>query len=189
VIEAEDFEDEVQPCELFGDAKWVKVYVTEIETEIELDHLVANNPLVPQTSNETEIEWVILQRQPTCGDDGQPPEANELELGNERMDGTRSVIRRYEFYEYTGAFDDKHEVIPVDEANPVEADIGNYLGSQMVALLLEPVVTNSPTAKPSTDTPTIYPTGSSSTQPPSSGNVSYRCCVKHAYHNKSYPIH
>lgn len=166
VIEAEDFEDVVQPCEMFGDAKWVKVYVTEIETEIELDDLVANNPLVPQTSNETEIEWQLMQRQPTCDENGQPmpPEANELELEQEQGDGSKSVIRRYEFYEYVGEFDpENHEAQPVNETVPEESDIGDYLGSQMAALIFDVVLTPSPTAQPTTKSPTPSPTSYSST--------------------------
>jgi hypothetical protein len=148
VVPIQDFEDVVQPCELFGDAQWVKVFVTETETEIELDDLVANNPLVPQTSNETEIEWQLLQRQPTCGENEQPPEANELGLEQPVADGSRSVIRRYEFYEYTGEFDpENHEVLPISDANPSESDIGDYLGSQMAALVFDAVVTASPTGK------------------------------------------
>ena len=167
-IDVEDFEDVVQPCAMYGDAKWVKVFVTEIETEIELNDLVANNPLVPQTSNETEIEWQILQRQPTCGENGGPPEANEMELEQAHGNGARSVIRRYEFYEYTGVFDpENHEVIPINDSVPDELDIGDYLGSQMAALILDDVITGSPTSSPTSMTATAFPTSFMPTFSPS----------------------
>ena len=47
----------------FGEAMWVKVFVTEAANPVELDHLVPGDPGVPDGSDpaEVEVEWQLLQ--------------------------------------------------------------------------------------------------------------------------------
>jgi hypothetical protein len=117
----------------FGDAMWVKVYVTESPDPIELHHLVTDDPAVPQEQSETETEWAILQAGPGGGN-------NELDNGGEIGNGKVSVTRRYEFYEYTGAYDpENHEAICGGDGScnaPLEGELGNYIGAQMAAVNL-----------------------------------------------------
>jgi hypothetical protein len=117
----------------FGDAMWVKVYVTESTDPIELHHLVTDDPVVPQEQSETETEWAILQAGPGGGN-------NELDNGGEIGNGKVSVTRRYEFYEYTGAYNpEDHEVMCGGDGScyvPLEGELGNYIGAQMAAVNL-----------------------------------------------------
>jgi hypothetical protein len=126
----------------------VKVFVTEIEYEVDLDHLLTDGEEVPQSQNETEMEWVLLQSPPTCDGDTCVEIAfnnseNELAVEQEAGDASKTIIRRYEFYEYAGevnAEDNEaqpNSVMAGCEGNPVGCDIvGNYLGAQMAAAVL-----------------------------------------------------
>ncbi len=138
----------------FGDAMWVKVFVTESENDAELHHLVTDDPAVPQEQGETEIEWVILQAGPGA----------ENELANEAQAGANaaSVTRRYEFYEYTGAYNaEDHEVLCGGDGScdvPLEGELGNYIGAQMAALNLAPIELPTPTETEVIPTETVSPT-------------------------------
>jgi hypothetical protein len=138
----------------YGDAHWVKVFVTESADPVELHHLVTDDPVVPQEAGETEIEWVLLQAGPKAN--------NELVNEGQVGAGHESVTRRYEFYEYTGAYDaESHEALPENESNPVAGDIGNYIGAQMAAVNLAPegIATLTPTMTLTpTPTPSVSPT-------------------------------
>ena len=130
VIEAEPPEVHEQ----YRDAMWGKVFVTESEVEVELHHLVTDDPAVPHEQSETEVEWTILQAGPP-GKKGHNELANEAEV----RAGNKSVTRRYEFYEYTGAYDpENHEVMCGDgDCNaPLDGELGNYIGAQMAAVNL-----------------------------------------------------
>lgn len=138
VVRAEvEAPEPVFQCAKWGEAKWVKVNVTELEIETELEDLLSDNQVIVEA--ESEIEWKMLQARPTCDENGQPlvqqPEnvfAVEAVAGN----SSKTVIRRYEFFEYTGEYDaETNEVIVlVDEDSPQDSEIGNYLGSQMAAV-------------------------------------------------------
>lgn len=119
----------------FGDAQWVKVFTTEIEREVELNELLSDSDVVPREQSETEIEWVLFQALPADRHNG---EGDELVLERPLAGdagGRKSVIRRYEFYEYLGAYDpEDHEAQPLDESDPVGAgEVGRYMGAQMAA--------------------------------------------------------
>lgn len=140
----------------FGDAQWVKVFVTELPEPIELHHLVTDDPAVPQEAAETEMEWAILQAGPGGGNNEL---MNEGHVGN----GKQSVIRRYEFYQYTGAYDpENHEVLCGGDGScsaPLPGELGNYIGAQIAAVNLgelppTPTPTNGITP---TETPTPTP--------------------------------
>jgi hypothetical protein len=145
----------------FGDAMWVKVFVTESENEAVLHHLVTDDPAVPQQAGETEVEWAILQAGPAGGNN---------ELANEGQIGaaSKSVTRRYEFYAYTGAYDpESHEALCGGGSGscsaPLQGELGNYIGAQMAAVNLDQAAVGTPTDTPSptvspTETPTVSPT-------------------------------
>jgi hypothetical protein len=146
----------------YGDAHWVKVFVTESAEPVELHHLVTDDPAVPQEAGETEMEWVILQAGPAGN--GNNEIVNEGKVGN----GKQSVTRRYEFYEYTGAYDpESHEALCGGDGTckaPLEGELGNYIGAQMAAVNLEAVATPTPTPTPPvTATPTPTPTAPGAT--------------------------
>jgi len=143
VIPAEPQDEDVFcACAMWGEPKWVKVYETEIEYELDLDHLLTDSNEVPQSANETEIEWYLLQARPTCDQDcfpnGVNQTDNELESSKEAGDGSKSIIRRYEFYEYTGEVNaEDNEAQPACEKDPESCDsVGNYLGAQMAAIVI-----------------------------------------------------
>jgi hypothetical protein len=117
----------------FGDAKWVKIFVTESSDRVDLHHLVTDDPAVPQGPGETEVEWVVLQFNPNPG-------ANEGEIENDKPlgAGNQSVTRRYEFYKYVGGYDpDTHEALCSDQPSCPDA-VGDYIGAQMGAALISP---------------------------------------------------
>lgn len=118
----------------FGTPMWVKVYSTELEDKVALEDLMGGNAKVEQAKQHTEIEWQLLQTDPGN------PAAGALENGGaaEVGAGKESVLRRYEFYAYTGAFDPaNHEAQPLlGDSHPSAAEIGDFLGAQNVALNL-----------------------------------------------------
>jgi len=120
----------------YGEAMWVKVFTTESPNPRDLNDLVTDNAKVPNEPAEVEVEWQLLQKtiDPAKLAGGRDKlEANLA--GNPMADGNESVTRRYEFYEYAGAFDaENHEVLPDNDSNPVPGDIGKYIGAQMVAM-------------------------------------------------------
>ncbi|MCP5145141.1 MAG: PEP-CTERM sorting domain-containing protein [Gammaproteobacteria bacterium] len=130
VIEAPEVENELQ----FGEAIWVKVFTTEIENEVELENLVGGDPVIDGA--ETEIEWQLLQSDP------ENPAAGQLEsefLAAVGENG-KSIIHRYEFYEYTGPYNpEDHEALVLHDTSPSAGELGHYLGAQNAAVNLAPV--------------------------------------------------
>ena len=120
----------------FGDALWVKVFTTEFEDPIQLEELVGDNNHVEQA--ETEIEWQLLQKELNNPSSGQL----ESGLGVPVGPGAASILRRYEFYEFSGTYDpETHESLfapGFGDSNPGPNDVGIYLGSQNAAVNLVP---------------------------------------------------
>ncbi len=123
----------------FGAALWVKIYTTELDRPVGLEELIGGNPVVDQAK--TEVEWQLLQ----------------VELGNalsgfienEKQAGANaeSVIRRYEFFKYSGEYDGQSHEANLDrgidplgrlygDSNPAPTDVGTYLGAQNGAVNL-----------------------------------------------------
>ena len=116
----------------FGEALWVKVYTTELEQEPDLEDLIGGNPAVDLA--ETEVEWRLLQTNP------KDPLKGLLELGKQAGGNAKSVVRRYEFFEYIGAYDpEDHEALVIDDSNPLANELGHYLGAQNAAVNLAAV--------------------------------------------------
>lgn len=126
------------PEDQFGEAMWVKVFVTEAAEPVELEHLLPGDPAVPDGSEpaEVEIEWQLLQ----AGKDG----VDEVDSGLDDMAvDSQSVTRRYEFYKYTGPYNSEGEAQienPLDDPTAV----GEFLGSQNAALNLVPFAVPEP---------------------------------------------
>jgi hypothetical protein len=120
----------------FGEALWVKVFTTEFEDPIILEDLVGDNAHVQQA--ETEIEWQLLQK------DVNNPQSGQLESGYGVPVGPNaaSILRRYEFYEFSGRYDlETHEALfdpGFGDSHPGPNDVGTYLGSQNGAVNLVP---------------------------------------------------
>jgi len=136
VLEAEIVAPEPpeQP-EQFGDAQWVKVFKTELPREVTLDELVSDNAVVPQDASEVEVAWEILQADPPSNSNGKQKRNRRQNQGGLSA-GTRSVIRRYEIYRYTGAYDPvTHEVVCADGLcnAPQDGELGDFVGAQMTA--------------------------------------------------------
>jgi hypothetical protein len=120
------------PGALFGEAMWVKVFVTESSDPAELNELLPGNPRVPDGNDpaEVEVEWQLLQA----------GKNDELDSGLKDVgNNSESVTRRYEFYAYTGPYDAEGEALIEDPADDPTA-VGDFLGAQNAALNLQAFV-------------------------------------------------
>lgn len=132
-----------EPVEVINrkpDSVWVRIFKTVTENEVKLEDLMSGNDAVPESSMETEMEWKLL-------DNGKPFVA-KIDVA----DATKSVVRRYEFYEYVGAVDEENGPICDDacEQDPEAAGaLGGFIGAQMAAVNLGPVA---PVPEPETYT-------------------------------------
>jgi hypothetical protein len=120
-----------KPVPQYGDARWVKVYKTEIQREVGLGELLDDNLVVPQDPSLIETAWKLLQFNPKSnGNSGIL--RNQGGVGN----GSRSVLRRYEFYKYSGAYDPTdHSAVCVVAlcASPGPNEMGDFIGTQNAA--------------------------------------------------------
>lgn len=118
----------------FGEAIWVKVFTTELEKPIGLEELVGDNAKVKNAV--TEVEWQLLQTDPGN------PLAGKLESGYGAPVGplAASILRRYEFYKYSGTYDavDNQALVGSDSL-PSDGEVGAYIGAQNAAANLNAV--------------------------------------------------
>ncbi len=118
----------------FGTAIWAKVFTSEFEGEVRLEDLVGGNALVDGAVTET--EWQLLQK------DSGNPLSGFLENGGDGGIGemAKAIIRRYEFYAFTGTYDaETHEAqfdMGFGDSNPGPNDVGNFIGAQNAAFNL-----------------------------------------------------
>lgn len=148
-IQAPAPENEAQ----FGEAIWVKVFTTEIEDPVELEDLIGGSPIIDQAKNHTEIEWQLLQTDPGNPLSGQLESGYGAPVGKDAA----SIVRRYEFFRYSGAYkigDNEADLI-FGDSHPNNCDvndpgydpsycdpglpgeIGNYIGAQNAAVNLD----------------------------------------------------
>ncbi len=111
----------------------MKVYETETEKPAELNHLLTDDPLVPQEPAQTEIEWVLMQKEK-----GVANAAGNVVSQKALAGKNESVTRRYEIFKYTGPVDPEGEATPKNEAKPEASEIGEYVGAQMDAVNILP---------------------------------------------------
>ena len=121
----------------FGNAAWMKVFKTELAREVALDELTSNNPIVPQDAAQVETDWVLLQpAPPVVPGDTRRRRTRHANQGGVAA-GTRAVLRRYETYAYTGAYDPlTHEVMCGGDTKctaPLAGELGDMLTAQMAA--------------------------------------------------------
>jgi hypothetical protein len=130
-----------QPAEapnLFGDAQWIRFFVTQLPVEVTLDQLVADNAaVVPMDAAQLESNYAIIQDEPAAGGNGK--RKRKRNQGN-LLPTTRSVVRRIETWEFTGAYDPiTHEALCADGTcnAPAPDEIGNLISTQMTVALVQ----------------------------------------------------
>jgi hypothetical protein len=121
----------VPPQPQFGEAKWVKIFKTELPRQVDLGELLTDNPVVPEDTTVVETPWKLLQFNPNSAKSGTL--TSQGGLGS----GSHSVIRRYEYYKYTGTYDPlTHQATcgggVVECTAPADGELGDYIGAQMV---------------------------------------------------------
>lgn len=150
---------EVEPVEeenhaQHGEPQWMKVFKIESELDLQPDDLVklllgvAGGILPDET--EIETEWKLIQSKPGEAE-GEDEDADVKE--DPLDDGKHSVVRRYEFYRYTGPRDaENKEALPcIDDDQPVPpeapvegcSDLGEFVGAQNVAVDVDLTTTES----------------------------------------------
>ena len=122
----------------FGDAKWVKVFESEADNEVDVNDLIAGDAVVPDAAA-VETPWQLLQSNPSN------PNSGVMHSGRPLSTGKHAVVRRYEFYKYTGKYDPStHEALcaTFECPSPGPGELGDYIGAQMAAANLEiPTIT------------------------------------------------
>src|SRR5205085_3139616 len=91
------------------------------------------NAIVPQDAAHAEVAWEIVQAEPASNSNG-----NRRRRQNQGglSFNTRSVVRRYEIYQFTGAYDPiTHEALCADLTctTPQAGEVGDFVGAQMAA--------------------------------------------------------
>ena len=119
----------------FGDAQWVKVFKTELARPVGGDELNSGNTaVVPEDATQVETAWDILQTAPP----GVQRRKNRSSHTNQAplSLAAGSVVRRYELYKYTGAYDPlTHEVVCADGTctSPSAGELGGPVSAHNTA--------------------------------------------------------
>lgn len=120
----------------YGDATWMKVFKTEMTREVALSELTSDNAIVPQSAAQIETEWVLMQPAPAIVEGNRRQRNRHVNSGTPAV-GTRAVLRRYETYAYTGAYNPlTHEVACGGDtlcSAPLPGELGDMLVAQMAA--------------------------------------------------------
>jgi PEP-CTERM motif len=114
----------------FGTPIWVKVYTTEYESKVALEDLLGGAPKIEAT--EVEMEWQLLQTDPGNPLSGMLENGGLAPVGH----GAESVVRRYEFYKYTGALKaEDNEALPMfGDSHADASEVGDFIGAQNAAI-------------------------------------------------------
>ena len=114
------------------DAIWMKVFKTQLNRPVKLSELMSGNPIVPEDVSETETEWELLER-------GVVADAKD----RIRNDSQKAIVRRYEFYKYTGPYDAEHEASTAFDGKtivePPAGELGDFISANMVVANLVPL--------------------------------------------------
>ena len=141
--------------QMFGDATWVKVFEKESPDPADLNHLVSEDPAVPESPAEVEMEWALVQTGPGA--------LNELQIDRQALADSQSVTRRYEYYKYTGTYTVDGDALCIDPncAIPDPSELGNYIGAEIGAVNLNGVASTTTTTSTTTtsSTTTLAPCG------------------------------
>ena len=117
------------PLQQFPDAVWVKTYVTEMTRQVDLNELISapvGSQVAPQLPSQVEAEWELL-----------PGDTHLPEPDIQIAEADQSILRRYEFYQYTGGYDEVH--LPTSSFTggiPDPAELGQFIAANMVAVNL-----------------------------------------------------
>jgi hypothetical protein len=107
------------------DSIWMKVYKTELDRAVGLEELMSAGDIVPEDEAETESEWELLE--------GGKMKGVDAEVGEHG----KAVIRRYEYFRYTGPYDDEHEPLSIfldqDLDEPPAGELGDFIAANKVA--------------------------------------------------------
>jgi hypothetical protein len=118
----------------YGNAQWVKVYKNQLTrevTEADLDNL---SSIIPTDPTQLETAWDILQASPPSN--GNQKQKRTQNQGSIAAD-TRAIVRRYETYKYTGAYDPlTHQVVCADLTctAPSATELGDFIGAHNSAV-------------------------------------------------------
>jgi len=97
----------------------------------DLNHMVSGDIHVPDAAAEVETEWLLIQG--GAGGGLQAELANSDQLGAK----SKSVVRKYQFFQYTGPYDaENHEALPVNDSQPSAGELGDLIGNQMAGFNL-----------------------------------------------------
>ena len=94
VVQAAVEAPEPEGVEEFGEAQWVKVYVTESHERAELNHLLTDDPWVPEEASQTEIEWKLIQQHKGGAEPETPEERAETRKRRKGRTGKRGTQER-----------------------------------------------------------------------------------------------
>jgi hypothetical protein len=122
--------------EVYGDAQWMKVYVTQLTRPAAPEDLTSDNSIVPQDASKLETAWEILQASPPSNGN----QKRNRHQGSINPD-TRSIIRRFETYKFTGSYDvTTHKAVCADTvcAAPAADELGDFIAAQNTAVNLTP---------------------------------------------------
>ncbi len=117
----------------YGVAKWVKVLKNEVQHNVVAPDLLEDNPVVPVDNNPAQVEtaWKLLQYNPHS------PNSGVLHSQAPVGQGAKAVIRKYEFYKYSGTLDplSSKAICGGDGlcTTPLAGELGDFIGNQMAA--------------------------------------------------------
>jgi Divergent InlB B-repeat domain len=117
----------------YGEAKWVKVLKNEVQHNVVAPDLLEDNPVVPVDNNPAQVEtaWKLLQFNPHS------PNSGVLHSQANLGQGAKAVIRKYEFYKFSGGYDPlSHKAICGGDGlctAPLAGELGDFIGNQMAA--------------------------------------------------------
>ena len=101
-----------------------------------LEDLVGGNvAVVPQNPAQLEVSWNLIQQDPLIGNKQKHTgrQVNAGNLGN----GSHAVVRRYEYYSYSGMYDPiTHEALCGEDGTcnaPLDGELGDAVGAQNAA--------------------------------------------------------
>jgi hypothetical protein len=113
----------------YTDATWIKVLKTELTREVTLDELRTGNTAVsPEAPAQVETNWKLMQGAPFGS-------SQHINQGSPNGN-SRAIVRRYESYAYTGAYDAvTHQALCLDGLcnAPLAGEVGALLSSQLAA--------------------------------------------------------
>ena len=125
------------PPARFGEPHWMKTFVRQLPREVTLDELITENPTtVPMDPALIETNWEVLQAAPPGFTDAQR-RRGQTTKGKALDPTTRTVVRRFETYAYTGPRNAlTNEALCADLicAVPAAGEIGDFVSANMAAV-------------------------------------------------------